>query len=82
MDIVAKKVGAAIRLLREQQGYSQESFAQWAQIERARYGKIERGQLNISLRVLKELGAYLNVNPGVFFTDVTVDDCMGVISDD
>lgn len=80
--MATRKVGQTIRRLREEQGYSQETFAEYAEIERARYGHIERGTLNISLEVLYRLAAHLNVKPSVLLENVTVDDCMGVELDD
>jgi transcriptional regulator with XRE-family HTH domain len=69
-----RKVGLAIRKLREQQGYSQEGFAQSAQIERARYGKIERGELNISLKVLFLIAAHLKAEPADLLKEVSLKD--------
>ena len=66
------------RRLREEQGFSQETFAQFAQIERARYGKIERGQLNISLKVLFQLARRLKVSPAELMAQITVADCQEV----
>ena len=71
-----KKVGKTIRLLREKSGYSQERFAQFAGIERARYGHIERGTLNISLEVLYRIAAHLDVKPSVLLEAVSLDDLL------
>lgn len=70
------KVGETIRRLRQERGYSQETFAQYAQIERARYGKIERGQLNPSWRLLFHLAACLEVSPSYLVEDVSLEDCL------
>lgn len=72
------KVGAVIRRLREKQGYSQERFAQHADIERARYGRIERGEVNLTLESLFYLAAHLGVAPLELLRDVTLEDCCGV----
>ena len=72
--IVLKKVGRNIRRLREKAGHSQEGFAQYADIERARYGKIERGQANMSVRTIVRICAHLNVHPSDIWRGVTMDD--------
>lgn len=77
-----KKIGTAIRQRRLQLGYSQEGFAQWAGIERARYGRIERGEMNLTIDKLLELAAHLDIEPYRLLQDVTIYDCMGVQSDD
>ena len=71
-----QKVGRTIRLLREAGGHSQESFAQYAGIERSRYGKIERGKLNISLAVLFQLAYYLQTHPSDLLADINAKDCI------
>lgn len=73
-----RKIGETLRRLRKQRGYSQEGFAQFAEIERARYGKIERGELNPTWKVLFVLAANLNVTPAELVKDVTVEDCLGL----
>jgi transcriptional regulator with XRE-family HTH domain len=70
------KLGQKIRSLREAQGISQENFAQLASIERARYGKIERGEANISANVIFRLAHHLKVHPSELFADVRKSDCV------
>lgn len=70
-----QKLGSTLRRLRKARGFSQEGFAQAARIERARYGRMERGELNISLKALYGLAAQLNMPPGELLTDITVEDC-------
>lgn len=52
---------AKVRGLREATGRSQEAFAAFADIDRATYGKLERGELNPSLLTLARLAVALDV---------------------
>ena len=70
------KLGNRIRSLRKAQGLSQENFAQRANIERARYGKIERGEANISAHVIFRLAHHLDVHPAELLSDVQPIDCV------
>lgn len=54
-------VGLVIRRLRELQGVSQETFARRAGLDRAFYGRIERGKHNLSLRTLRQIAHELDV---------------------
>ena len=73
-DELLKKVGATIRLIRESRGYSQEAFARGAGIDRAHYGRIERGAANITLKALFRLAAELETSPADFLTYLSVND--------
>lgn len=53
--------GAALRALRVERGYSQESFAAHAGIDRSYYGAIERGEFNVSLETIVKLAGALEV---------------------
>ncbi len=53
--------GAAVRSLRVEQGFAQESFAAYAGIDRSYYGAIERGEFNVSLETIVKLAGALNV---------------------
>lgn len=68
-------VGATIRRLRLERGYSQESFAQHAKLDRAFYGRIERGTQNVALTTLCLLAAALGTSPAELVADVTAADC-------
>lgn len=76
-DSNLRKVGGAIRRRREELGYSQEGFAQYALIERARFGRIERGEMNLTLESLFYIAAHLDLAPSELLADITVYDCMG-----
>jgi transcriptional regulator with XRE-family HTH domain len=54
-------LGRAIRALRKQQGYTQESFAMKAGIDRSYYGAIERGEFNVTVDTLMTIAAGLDV---------------------
>lgn len=54
--------GAALRSLRTERGYSQESFAAHAGIDRSYYGAIERGEFNVSLETIVRLADALGVS--------------------
>ena len=69
-DRELKKVGAAIRGRREQLGVSQERFAQRANIDRSRYGLIERGGANLTLATLFQLAKNLRVDASELIKDV------------
>lgn len=62
-----KLLGDAIRERRIELGYSQEGFAQAHGIERARYGRIERGEANLTLDKVFELCELLEIAPSDLF---------------
>lgn len=53
--------GERLRGLRQASGTSQEAFASLADIDRASYGKLERGELNPSLITLARLAVALGL---------------------
>jgi XRE family transcriptional regulator, regulator of sulfur utilization len=54
-------LGEAIRTVRKEQGYTQESFALKANIDRSYYGAIERGEFNVTVDTLMAIAAGLEV---------------------
>jgi transcriptional regulator with XRE-family HTH domain len=54
-------LGRAIQMLRKQQGFTQESFAMKASIDRSYYGAIERGEFNVTVDTLTTIAAGLDV---------------------
>lgn len=76
-----QKVGAAIRRRREQLGISQERFAQRADIDRSRYGVIERGGANLTLAKLFELARHLRIDASELIKDVHWNDPQEVHAD-
>lgn len=61
-------LGKTIRSAREQAGYSQESFARHAGLDRAYYGAIERGVFNVTLETMLTVAAGLNSSVGELCT--------------
>jgi transcriptional regulator with XRE-family HTH domain len=54
-------LGKAIRDARKKQGYTQESFALHAKIDRSYYGAIERGEFNVTVDTIVTIAAGLDV---------------------
>jgi transcriptional regulator with XRE-family HTH domain len=54
----------AIRTAREQAGYSQETFARRAGLDRSYYGAIERGLFNLTLETMLRIAAGLDMSLG------------------
>lgn len=55
-------LGSAIRRLRQEQGFSQESFANEIGLDRSYVGGIERGEHNLALMNLTRLAAALGLS--------------------
>jgi len=60
-------VGQEIRRLREEKGLSQEEFAGLAEIDRAYYGSIERGERNVAALNIIKIAEALKVEVGKLF---------------
>ncbi len=54
-------LGLKIRQLRQLKGYSQESFANFIEMNRAYYGTIERGKSNLTISNLLKIAKGLGV---------------------
>lgn len=81
--LVLKKLGDAIRKRRRELQFTQEKFAQHAGIERARYGRIERGEANLTSLNLADLAGHLQIEPYRLWLDISLDDCLlGKTEDD
>jgi transcriptional regulator with XRE-family HTH domain len=55
------KIGKKIREMRKLKGFSQEDFAAEAQLGRGYYGRVERGEQNISIQNLIKIAFTLQV---------------------
>lgn len=55
------KIGKKITELRKQKGFSQEGFAAEAGLGRTYYGRVERGEQNISIQNLIQIALTLHV---------------------
>ncbi len=63
-------LGQQIRGLRERKGFTQEGFAAASEIDRAYYGRIERGESNLaSLNIIK-IAMTLGVEVGELYPSV------------
>ncbi|ODU01217.1 MAG: hypothetical protein ABS79_02055 [Planctomycetes bacterium SCN 63-9] len=67
--------GMTVRVIREGLGFSQEAFADRAQVHRTYIGGIERGERNPTLTMIHRLAGALGVPPGRLFEP---DDGFGV----
>ena len=65
-----KLIGWNLRKLRVERSLSQERLALEAAIDRSYVGRIERGEENVTISVLEDLAAALQVNVGSFFAEV------------
>jgi transcriptional regulator with XRE-family HTH domain len=60
---IRKKFGANLRAIRKAKGFSQEYLAYSAGIDRSYVGKIERGEVNITIEKLYLLAATIDCSP-------------------
>ena len=56
-----RALGDAIRATRSEQGYTQESFARHAGMDRSYFGAIERGEFSITIDMLTTIAAGLGL---------------------
>jgi len=63
MSDLAQKIGQAIRLCRTEQKITQEKLALLCNIDRSYLGRIERGEVNITVLKLYEIANFLKVEP-------------------
>ncbi|MCX7283569.1 MAG: helix-turn-helix transcriptional regulator [Novosphingobium sp.] len=66
------QLGKRIRSLREAAGISQEAFAAQANIDRAAYGKLERGEINLTLLTLARIAISLEAELAELFEDIQI----------
>ena len=62
-DKFLQEVGLLIKRLREQKGLSQEDLANDCNIPKSQIGRIERAEINTTLRTLYKISKALDVNP-------------------
>jgi transcriptional regulator with XRE-family HTH domain len=58
-----RRFGQNLRAYRESTGISQEAFAQKLDVHRTYLGGIERGERNLTLKVVERLAARLQLDP-------------------
>ncbi len=70
MKDLAKNFGKKLREIRKLKGLSQDKLALVAEIDRSYVGRIERGEVNITLEKVYELAEALNCNAAELLPDV------------
>ena len=70
MANIRARFGKAVRRLRLERGQSQEGFAAKAKINRSYMGRIERGEVNISLDSIEKIARSLQLTIGALMTEV------------
>lgn len=70
---LARKFGALVQRLRLERGFSQEAFAQACKLERAHVGKIERGEVNVTVATALMLARGLNLPLSALFLKLEQD---------
>lgn len=58
------RIGKIIRNARQEKGFSQEDFAAAAQLARTYFGRVERGEQNISVQNLIQIALTLQLEVG------------------
>lgn len=65
-------IGAAIQSRRRSAGLSQDGFADQIGMHRAYYGKVERGQKNLTIGTLLRICEGLQVKPSELLLDASI----------
>jgi len=65
---LARTFGALVQRLRLERGFSQDKFAQACRLERAHVGKIERGEVNVTVATTLKLVGGLGLTLTDFFS--------------
>jgi transcriptional regulator with XRE-family HTH domain len=69
MSNIAKRLGKKIKLARVEKDMSQSNLAHAADIDSSHIGKIERGELNITVVTLFRLAQALGCSPTILLPD-------------
>ena len=64
------RLGATVRRLRLERGFSQAGFAEACKLERSYMGLVERGEANISVRTALRISRGLDIGLSAFFSEV------------
>lgn len=62
--------GNVLRKMREARGMTQECFAEYCEISRAYYGRVERGEHSITLDLCKKIADSLGISMSELFEDI------------
>lgn len=73
-DALLAKVGHAIRVERKKNNYSQEKLGELAGLDRSYIGGVERGERNLSMKILFKIAKALETKPAQFVDPVEVED--------
>ncbi len=65
-----RRLGERIRGLRNKKGLSQEEFADSCEINRSYMGRIERGELNLTLETLKKVTGGLGISVSALLKEI------------
>ena len=71
LDNLAKAVGERIRKQRKANGISQDALAVACSIDRSYMGRIERGEVNITVEKLFRIAGELACNPAGFLPQIS-----------
>jgi transcriptional regulator with XRE-family HTH domain len=74
MGSIVDRVGLKIRIIREEQGLSQQELGELASLHRAYIGQIERGEKNVGLKNLEKIAKALNVSVRVLVDTSSADE--------
>lgn len=61
-NLIQKKFGSRVRILRKKAGFSQESFADKCGFHRTYMGCIERGEKNLTIVNIEKISLALNIS--------------------
>lgn len=70
MSNISKVIGKRIRYLRKKKGWSQEELAFRANLNRAYFGQLERGNKSATVETLEKIALALNVSMEELFKNV------------
>ena len=70
---LARKFGALVQRLRLERGFSQDAFAHACSLERAHVGKIQRGEVNVTVATTLKLVRGLDLTLSGFFSELEKD---------
>ncbi len=69
-EALARKLGALVQRLRSERGLSQDKFAERCSIDRTHMGKIERGEVNVTVATMVQLVRGLDLTLTGFFSEL------------
>jgi len=73
MELLAKAIGARIRTQRKARNLSQDALALACSIDRSYMGRIERGEVNVTVEKLYVIAGVLGCYPHAFLPETDVD---------